>query len=65
MNDVTPEQLASLLENFKQKQTALDREKEIHNRNKNDLEAQDRDLKEREVGLNQKEAELQEEQQKL
>ena len=65
MDDITPEQLATLLEKFKQKQTTLNREREIHDKNKDDLEAQDRELKEREEKLNQKEAEIQTEQQKL
>ena len=65
MNDITPEQLATLLEDFKQKQTALERDKERHNKSKSDLEAQDRDLREREENLNQKEADLQEAQQEL
>ena len=65
MTDITPEQLATLLEDFKQKQTALEREKERHNKNKSDLEAQDRDLREREENLNQRESELQEAQRDL
>ena len=65
MDDITPEQLAKLLDAFKQKETQLEREKAIHDRNISVLESQDTELKEREENILRRERDLKEEQQKL